>query len=71
MNFSNILNINFTFVFPSCKCVMLQRDISFWDIFFVKKEFKFLNYAFLLRNCEILSVFQGSFTSLRSAWIWI
>jgi hypothetical protein len=32
MNFSNILNINLTFVFPSCKCVWLYimiRDIAF------------------------------------------
>ncbi len=64
--FSNILNINITgtFVFPSCKCVrlhILTRYELFMDIFL--KEFIFLVWAFLIRNCQILSVFLSSFTS--------
>jgi hypothetical protein len=54
MNFFNILNINFTFVFPSCKCVWLHiipRYIFFWEIFFDKKEFIFL-------NCEIVNFYN-------------
>ncbi len=44
--FSNILDIHFIFVFPSCNCVRLHimaRYKLFREIFFVKKEFLFLN----------------------------
>ncbi len=47
--FSYILNTNFTFIFPSCKCVTVRcivwRDISFLGIFY-KMEFLFLNWVF-------------------------
>ncbi len=64
--FSNILNINFSFVFPFWECVRLH--IITWyklfrEIIFKKKEFVFLNWAFLLRNCQIWSVFTVFFTS--------
>jgi hypothetical protein len=39
--FKNILNINSTFVFPSCKSVRLHRYKLFREIFFDKKEFIF------------------------------
>jgi hypothetical protein len=43
MNFSNILNINFTFVFQSCKCVRLlimTRNERFREILYY---FKFIS----------------------------
>jgi hypothetical protein len=46
---------------------ILWRDINFSGIFYNKK-FIFFNWAFLFRNCQILSVFQKSLTS-NSFWI--
>ncbi len=60
-SFSNILKINFTFVFPSWKCVRLHimtRYKLLREFFFYKNQLIFLNWAFLLRNCQVLSVFQ-------------
>ncbi len=68
MNFSHIFYINLTFVFPSFKCVscILWRDKNFLGKFLCyKKEFKFFNLAFLLRNCQILSVFQSTVVLLQ------
>jgi hypothetical protein len=37
--FSNILNINLTFVFPSCNCVRLHIITSFsWKFFLIKSK---------------------------------
>jgi hypothetical protein len=66
--FSNILDINFTFVFPSCKCVRLlimTRCKLFRGICLDKKEFLFLNWSSLLRNDKILTVYQSSFAYFR------
>ncbi len=71
--FSNILNLNFIPLYSclipvsvlDCRYIM-TIDISFWDTFSYKKEFKFLNWVFLLRNCKILSVFQSTVRSLNS-----
>ncbi len=63
--FSNIRNINFTIVFPSCECVRLHimtRRKLFRLIFLIRRNL-FLNWAFLLKNYQILSVFQCSLTS--------
>ncbi len=60
--FSNILNINFTFVFPSWKClrlhIMKRYKLFMENFFWYNKDFIFLNWAFLMRNCQILSVFS-------------
>jgi hypothetical protein len=58
MTFSIILNINFTFVFPSCKCLRLHimtKYKLFMEIFLYKNEFIFLSeyYLFLLEHCQI------------------
>jgi hypothetical protein len=52
----DILNRNFIFVFPSCKCVSLHIiwDTSILGNFLYKKEFIFFNWAFWLRSCQIL-----------------
>ncbi len=67
------LNINFTFVFPSCKCVgflsTMRYNASFnGEFFFEKKEFIFFILSNLLRKGHILSNFQRSFIS-NSFWI--
>ncbi len=61
--FSNIININFIFAFPSCvlDCV-LWREISFFGFFYIKEFTYIFKWSILLRNCQILSVFQISFT---------
>ncbi len=41
--FSNILNINFTFVFPSLGCILCKL---FREIFLTTNKFIFLNWAF-------------------------
>ncbi len=62
MNFSNILDINFTFVGYSCS---LWRDIKlFRGIFLNKEELIYLNWAFLLRNLpDLLVLLQIHFGS--------
>jgi hypothetical protein len=59
MNFSNMLDINFTFVSASCKCVRLlimtkYNNISFLEEYFLDvMELIVSNLALLLRNCQI------------------
>jgi hypothetical protein len=52
--FSNILDINFTFVFLIKSChvsmFMMTRYKFFGGIFFYKKEFIFLNRAFFVEK---------------------
>ncbi len=50
--------------------VRMLGCILWWDISFLGtlREFVFLNWSFLLRTCQILSVFPSSFTS-NSFWI--
>ncbi len=56
MNFSIILNINFTFVFPTCKFVMLHILTNYK----LSREILKIEHFCLVRNCQILSVFQIS-----------
>jgi hypothetical protein len=49
---------------------IMTRCMIFRDIFY-KKEFTFLNWVFLLRNCQILSVFQSIFTLKFGMPCWI
>jgi hypothetical protein len=77
MNFSNIFNINFTFVFPSCSCKSVRLHITMrYKLFrgFLKKgknKFLFFKLSILFGNCQILLVFQSrSFSnSFRSGAI--
>jgi hypothetical protein len=57
-------------ILPLYSCLLsvlgcsLWRDISILEEnIFHKKDFIFLNWAFLLRNCQILPFFKSSFTS--------
>ncbi len=62
--FSNILNITFTVVFLSCKCVSLHimtRHKLFREIFFDTKEFIF-ELSIFVEILSNLSVFQSSYT---------
>ncbi len=60
--FSNNLNINFTFVFPSCNCVRLHimTRYKLFGKFFDRREFTCLNWVFCW---EIVKFYQSSVTS--------
>ena len=61
--FTNILYINFAFVFLPCKCVKLLimvRYKLFRGIFFGEKGIYIHKLSIFLRNCQILSVCQSS-----------
>jgi hypothetical protein len=65
----NILENFFTFVFLPCQCVRLgthsNKIQAFSGNLFLYNKEVFLNWAFLLRNCQILPVFQNNFTKIH------
>ncbi len=77
INFYNILDINlplYAFLVSVLSCSFMTwyklfRGIPGTGIFLTKKLFIFLNWAFLSRNCQILSDFKSNFPS-HSFRIW-
>ncbi len=64
--FSNVFNINFTFVFPSWKCVRLHittRYKLFREFFLKKRNLYFLNWKILRRNCRFKFITDPELTN--------
>jgi hypothetical protein len=63
--FFYFLNTNFTFVFPSYKCIRLQIMTGFLGKFCFKRNIYIFKLSILLRNCQILSVFRSSLLQIH------